>query len=88
MLRYARDSYRRFQNCSRLGIIRSHYDGARKRHPPLTVTQTVGPPAIGGEEIHGVVLRHILWILLDEVGHCTPEGWNGLHIFQHREGEA
>lgn len=52
------------------------------------MTQAVCSSAIVGKEIHGVVIRDVLRILLDEIVHCIPEGWNRLHVFQHRERET
>ena len=51
-------------NCTLFGIIRAV---PREKRSTLTMTQAIGSSAIVGEEIHGIVLRDVLWILLYEV---------------------
>ena len=52
------------------------------------MTQAVRSSAIVREEVHRVVRRDVLWILLDKFRHCIPERRDRLHVFQHRERET
>ena len=62
----------------------------RRREKPsaLTMAQVVGSSAVVGEEIHRVVSRDVLGVLLDEFPNRIPEGRDRLHVFQHRKRET
>ena len=52
------------------------------------MTQAVRSSAIVREEVHRVVRRDVLRILLDKFRHCIPKRRDRLHVFQHRERET
>ena len=52
------------------------------------MAQVVRSSAIWREEVHCVVLREVLRILLNKVPHCIPERRDRLHVFQHGKRET
>ena len=52
------------------------------------MAQVIGPSAVVREEIHRVIIREVLGVLLGELRDRIPERWDRLHVFQHRKREA
>lgn len=52
------------------------------------MAQAIRSPAIVGEEVHRMILRNELRVLLDKINRCIPERRDRLNVFQHRKCET